>query len=179
MKPLPQQGGDCHCHMHLKQTSGKPRLLTITVVVGVHDHVRLRSNFAAQLQWSIFFFFFEFPPKATRAGDEKQRNKKQWPKIPLPRQTSCRTLLDQTAQHRSLGIDRANDLPCGRGDDSETCKHIGSSSASHWVFRAQHSIVARAAETSRLRTNSFCSRAQHHQNTASQKRSCTIMYLPS
>ena len=40
---------------HLKQTSG-PRLLTITVVVGVHDHVRLRSNFAAQLQWSIFFF---------------------------------------------------------------------------------------------------------------------------
>ena len=77
MKPLPQQGGDWHCHMHLKQTSGKPRLLTITVVDGVHDHVRLRSNFAAQLQWSIFFFFFfEFPPKATRAGDEKQRNKK-------------------------------------------------------------------------------------------------------
>ena len=30
------------------------------VVVGVHDHVRLRSNFAAQLQWSIFFFFFFF-----------------------------------------------------------------------------------------------------------------------
>ena len=30
------------------------------VVLGVHDHVRLRSNFAAQLQWSIFFFFFFF-----------------------------------------------------------------------------------------------------------------------
>ena len=62
---------------HLKQTSGKPRLLTMlllacTIMFGSDRTSLLNSS-------GRFFFFFEFPPKATRAGDEKQRNKKQWP----------------------------------------------------------------------------------------------------
>ena len=66
---------------HLKQTSGKPRLLTMlllacTIMFGSDRTSLLNSS------GRFFFFFFEFPPKATRAGDEKQRNKKQWPKLP-------------------------------------------------------------------------------------------------
>ena len=31
---------------------------------------------------SVFFFFFGFQPKATRAGDEKHRKKSTWPYVP-------------------------------------------------------------------------------------------------
>ena len=76
MKPLPQQGGDWHCHTWSKRA--------VSLACWQCCCWRARSCSAQiELRCSTpvvdFFFFFEFPPKATRAGDEKQRNKKQWP----------------------------------------------------------------------------------------------------